>query len=249
VDQVTFIYRYGIYTLQRQIGVRSKRGFTEPDDIEQEGPPTHDCLDGFKEKQIVGGRKTITLIVPPLADAMDRRFLCDFIIASDQTIMYTLGPTNRYVSQVIPHDPRLISEWFDSCERCRRFTMVLDDTHIYHAWEDGFISEEDLYFKNNVEIDPNATPDAPFVLTTNGNLPLMENGLPWPSFNDVLYDHLIFVVAGGPAGDICSASYGYSSAVVGGNMAISVAVGSGYQLSASGKLRANIAIYPRLKTA
>jgi hypothetical protein len=117
VDRVTFIYRYGIYTLQRTIGVRSKRGFTEPDDIEQDGPPLHVCLDGTKEKQVVGGRKTITLIVPPLADAMDRRFLCDFIIASDQTIMYTVGPTNNYISRLVDRLESRCNRGFPSSER------------------------------------------------------------------------------------------------------------------------------------
>jgi hypothetical protein len=160
--------------------------------------------------------------------------------------MYTVGPTNNYISQVIPHDSRLISEWFDSCEKCRRFTMVLDDTHIYHAWEDGLMSVGDLYFKNNVEMDPDATLESPEILTTNsGKLAVMENGQPFPVFNDVLYDHLILINPSKGTG----ANFPEDHSVVAGNMQIASFPSGNYTPGAEGKLRANIAIYPRLKTS
>lgn len=244
MDQLQFIFKQSGLTYSRTIGVRVLRGFSEPDDTELNGPPIHACLNGGRSRQVCGARKSIGLFVPPRTSEDDRRFLGAFILASVQTLLWN-GPTSVYISDVILPDPRLISQQLNACRLSKGFAMAFEDTHVYRAWDDGIVATENIYFKNNVEINQDATLDVPEVLTTgSGKLALMEDGTAWPAFNATINDHLVLVQASNGA----VAVYPESHAVVSGNMQISQFPGSGYITNAAGKLFANIAVYVRAKT-
>lgn len=247
MENVTFIYRTSAADFSRTIRVKRMRGLTEPDEIEHNSPPIHVHLDGHLDKEIFGGKKSIELVVPALASEMDKRFVAAFILATAKSIAYA-GPSSIYASEVVNKDARLVAQWMHAVEHGRSFTLLLEDVHVYKAWDDGIpIPEDDMfYFLNDIEVDLSATLDSPEVLVTNaGKLAHMQNGGSWPSFNSSTHDFFIMILCSND----CVAKIGWHASVSAGNMMITWFAGSGYVVNATGKVKVDLAIYPKLKTA
>jgi hypothetical protein len=147
----------------------------EPDDFEAVGT-LHKYLDGSQEREILGGNKHITLVVAPLATAVDRRFMVSWLLASQRLVQY-----GSIISGVEDEDPKLVSQWVKDCELQRMFTLRLVDTHLYHAWDDGITIDADMYYTAIVEIT--GTSASPQTFTT-GSAPLLVDvsGNPFPNF-------------------------------------------------------------------
>jgi hypothetical protein len=211
----------------------------EPDDLELVGV-SHKYLDGSSDEQIQGFRKTVTVTVPPLTTATDRRFMAKFILADVKALEY-----GNFVSQVVNVDEQMSSRWVNDCEQGRMFILRFTDVHVYHAWDDGVISDDLMYLKRDVEITGTVT--TPQTLTTNSDaLVVMENGNPFPSFNASTHDFLIAV----NAEKGCEASFGVvkgSVSVIAGNLTFDIFVSDFGQTAADGKYYCSIAIFLQAK--
>lgn len=209
-------------------------GLYEPDEFEIVGV-VHHYLDGSIEEQILGGRKVLELDVVPTIDPLERRFLAKFILSDAKTLLY-----RDYSSAVINDNDNLISEWLESCEYGRRFTMRLKEDHIHHKFTAGNVSGDSLYFKREVEIT--GTEAVPQELTTNtAPLSVMQNGDAWPVFDDTDNDHLVVLTENN-----CQATFGIvkgSISITGGNLHCHVFVSDYGAPASDGKYYCAFAIF------
>lgn len=240
MSNATFIYTRSGVQSSRSIDVLYHRGMTEPDEIEDVGP-IHDRLDGVIVETVAGARKHVQVVVGARATAADRRFLANWILSSDRTLVI-----GNFASSMVLEDDTLLSEWLNAIERGRRFNLRLIDDHIYHDWDDGATPEEDMYLKYEVEIT--GTETSPETLTTNsGKLATMQNGDPYPVFNSSTHDFLIAV----NADKQCQASFQIvkgSRSVSAGNLSFQIYISDiGAPAPSDGKYFATIAIFLQAK--
>lgn len=241
--EVTLTYRRGGITYSKAFVANALRGLTEPDTLRKVWR-YHPLLNGGLREQIRGFNKVIGVELRAITNHVEREFLVDWFVNDEsRRLIYGL-----YDSKVVPvgDSEELVANWLYDCEHNRQFSLNLISTRVYTTWTDPVpVEEDELDFKNNVEIDDTKTIDDPLVLITNGNLPLREDGSAWPEYDSTTYDYLVLVQCSNGAVAVFPESHEVN---VDGDMEITLFPGSGFILAQDGKLYANIAIYQKAKS-
>lgn len=215
----TLEYYSGGNWYSSSVAVLSIRGFTEPDEIQQVRV-VHDLLNGNKTEQCIGFQKVIEIRFAATLTPLQRRYLADFILAERKQI-YDSDTT--LVSELVPEDEALVSEWLESVEHGRKFTARFIDPVVRHVWETGGpLADELMYCKLKVQIT--GTQASPETLTTNsGKLTTMETGEAWPTLNDTTHVHHVSV-NGAPYQERIVNLIKDSISIVSGNLTCQVAL-------------------------
>jgi hypothetical protein len=228
-------YDYSGTSYSRTFQTLSLKGLDEPDRLHK-NQIIHECLNGVLDEQVNGFRKEpIEIEFRPPFSPQDTRFLTRWFCAASKRIIY-----GNYISEGVTDD-KLISSWLYDCELNRNFTVLLFDEHVYYAWNDGIVTDEDMYIKLNIEMSQDATEASPETFTTNvGQLALMETGFPFPVFNSST--HKFFVHFKSALGSSADYPIGTIS-VVAGNLTFTTFPANGFSPAADGKLHANFAVW------
>jgi len=203
--------------------------------------------DGRIKEQVKGFNKTITLRFRPSITAKQRRFLANWFIAEEKSLLYTNAESVSYVVTGIT-DRELVSEWLEACELDRIFELRFFDSRCYKVWVEGTspdYGEDEMYMKLGIEMDDTKTELDPETFETNvGKLLVDEWGNPFPTFNPVT--HTFFVVM--KSSDGSSADYPIADIrIESGNLLFETFPASGFVPAQSGKLYANFAVWLQKK--